>query len=83
MNTQTVRAGIALALLGACATEPRLPSIQNAEAVSIRVTRTEKPDALIAIRNEAIGTSVNAGGSAGHSSTGRWIQRRPPASSAS
>lgn len=72
MNTQTVCAGLALALLSACAAVPGLPTIQNVETVSILVTRTEKPSAPIAIRNEAIGTGVSAAVGTGLVAGGLW-----------
>ena len=72
MNTQTVCAGLALALLSACAAVPGLPTIQNVETVSILVTRTEKPSAPIAIRNEAIGIGVSAAVGTGLVAGGLW-----------
>ena len=72
MNTQTVCAGLALALLSACAAVPGLPTLQNAETVSILVTRNEKTNGLIAIRNEAIGSGVSAGVGTGLVAGGLW-----------
>ena len=72
MNIPAVCAGLALALLSACAAVPALPTIQNAETVSILVTRTEKPDARIAIRNEAIGNGATAGVGTGLVAGGLW-----------
>ena len=51
---------------------PGLPTIQNAETVSILVTRAEKPNAPVAIRNEAIGTGVSAGVGTGLVAGGLW-----------
>lgn len=63
---------MALAVLSACASGPNLPAIQNAETVSVVVTRSETSNGPITVRNEAIGSGVSAGMGTGFVAGGLW-----------
>ena len=63
---------MALALLSACASGPSLPTIQNAETVSVLVTQSPTDSGPIAVHNEAIGTGVSAGLGTGFVAGGLW-----------